>query len=144
MVTEEAAAGGDDQVFHPSGRAFFVYYLAIGICFFGPMINPKAGLDPWLGYGLGSIVVIWVAYRIWGLEYRVTPRGVVKAWRWPAREHLIIWNNLGGVWVRRGIVQSLTRVGNLEIKDLSGGPDMIWFGLDDPMTVKAIIDRRGL
>jgi len=33
-------------------------------------------------------------------------------------------------------------VGNVVIKDKSGGPEMFWFGLANPKEVKAELERR--
>jgi hypothetical protein len=44
--------------------------------------------------------------------------------------------------VRRGLTQTLLQVGNLLIKDVSGGPEMFWFGLANPKEVKEEIERR--
>ena len=148
-MSEKAAAPAAGQVIVPCNRAFFVYYVAIAIFLFGPRINP----DVWLfgvfhfslavGTVLGLLVIALVVYMKWGQEYRLTPRGVMKLWRWPSpRQQEITWENLGEVLVRRGLTQSILRVGNLLIKDKSGGPDMFWFGLANPKEIKDDIDRR--
>jgi hypothetical protein len=64
-------------------------------------------------------------------------------WRWPSpRQREITWENLGDVLVRRGLTQTLLRVGNLIIREQSGGPEMFWFGLANPKEVQAEIERR--
>jgi hypothetical protein len=131
------------RVFRPCGRSFLVYYVAMAICFLGPLINPAAGLPAWLGMVLGLILVAAVVYMRWGQEYQVTPQGVAKVWRWTGRRQEILWGNLGEVLVRRGLTQTLLRVGNLLIKDKSGGPGLFWFGLPDPKAVKDLIQGRG-
>jgi hypothetical protein len=131
------------RVFRPCGRAFFVYYVAMAICFLGPRINPAAGLPAWLGLILGIVVVVAVIYMRWGQEYHLTPRGVSKVWPWSGRRVDIPWDNLGEVVVRRGLTQSLLRVGNLLIQDKSGGPGLFWFGLPNPKAVKDLIEGKG-
>ncbi len=131
------------QVFRSCGRAFLVYYVAMALCFLGPQINPAVGLPPWLGILLGLILVAAVVYMRWGQEYQVTPRGVAKVWRWTGRQHEISWDNLGEVQVSRGLTQALLRVGNVLIRDKSGGSEMFWFGLADPKAVKTLIEQRG-
>jgi hypothetical protein len=130
-------------VFHPCSRAFFVHYVAMAICFLGPQINPKAGLPAWLGVVLGLILVAAVVYMRAGQEYQVSSRGVSKFWRWTGRRQEILWENLGEVMIRKGLTQTLLRVGNLILQDKSGGPGLFWFGLADPKGVKAVIDKRG-
>ncbi|OGR06807.1 MAG: hypothetical protein A3K23_02075 [Desulfobacca sp. RBG_16_58_9] len=137
------AAAPPELVYTPSGRAFFVYYVAMALCFLGPRINPDVGLPVWLGTVLGLILVAAVVYLKWGQEYRITSQGVVKISRWPSpRRQEISWTGLGEVLVRRGLTQTLLQVGNLLIKDASGGPEMFWFGLANPKEVKEEIERR--
>jgi hypothetical protein len=143
MEADKPPTPEGDRSFRPCGRAFLVYYVAIAICFLGPRINPAVGLPVWLGTVLGLIVLAAVVYMKFGQEYRVTSRGVVKVIRWPApREQVIAWGNLGEVQLLRGLTQTILRVGNLLIKDLSGGPEMFWFGLADPKEVKALIEGK--
>ncbi|MBI4644506.1 MAG: hypothetical protein HY790_03940 [Deltaproteobacteria bacterium] len=143
-MTEKAGKGTESTlVFRPCGRAFFVHYVAIAICFLGPRINPEVGLPVWLGMVLGLILVAAVVYMRWGQEYQVTLQGVSKVWRWTGRRQEIPWENLEEVLVRRGLTQTILRVGNVIIRDKSGGPGLFWFGLADPKAVKAVIEERG-
>lgn len=142
MAEKETTDAATTQVFRPCGRAFFVHYVAMAICFLGPQINPGAGLPPWVGLVLGLILVAAVVYMRWGQEYQATPRGVSKVWTWTGGRQEILWENLGEVLIRKGLTQTLFRVGNLVIKDKSGGPDLFWFGLGDPKGVKALIEER--
>jgi hypothetical protein len=142
-MAENQAAATTEVSYSPCGRAFFVYYVAMAICFLGPRINPDVGLPVWLGTVLGLILVAAVVYMKWGQEYRLTPQGVVKIIRWPTPRRLeISWANLGEIRVLRGLTQSLLRVGNLVIKDTSGGPDLFWFGLSHPKEIQEEIGRR--
>jgi hypothetical protein len=100
------------------------------------------GLPVWAGIVLGLIILAAVVYMRWGQEYQVTSRGVSKVWRWGDRREEIPWENLGEVLVRRGLSQTLLRVGNLLIRDKSGGPGLFWFGLADPKAVKEMIEAR--
>lgn len=141
MAANKSGAPGE-QVFRPAGRAFFVYYVAMALCFFGPSLNPAVGVPVWLGLILGLALVAVVAYFKWGQEYRVTAQGLVKIWRWPERRQAIPWENLGEVQVLRGLTQTLLQVGNLLIKDKTGATEMFWFGLRDPKAVQAAIEER--
>jgi hypothetical protein len=144
MAENEMQTGGSEQVFRPCGRAFFVYYVAMAICFLGPYINPEIKwLPPWLGLILGLFVLAAVLYMSWGQEYHLTPRGVAKVWLWPSpRRQEITWENLGEVLVRRGLTQTLMCVGNLLIRDKAGSEGMFWFGLANPKEIKALMDER--
>ena len=143
MTAKETSDAESTRVFGPCGRAFFVHYVAMVICFLGPQINPAAGLPPWLGLVLGLLLVAAVVYMRWGQEYQVTPKGVSKVWRWSGRRQEILWENLGEVLIRKGLTQTFLRVGNLIIQDKSGGSGLFWFGLADPKGVKALIEERG-
>lgn len=144
-----APASSGELVFKPCGRAFFVYYVAMAICLLGPRLNPDVRLF-WgfhfsvaLGTVLGLLIIALVVYLKMGREYRLTSRGVLVVWRWPSpRRQEITWQNLGDVLVRRGLVQTILRVGNLFLRDKSGGPEMFWFGLPNPKEVQAEIMRR--
>jgi len=142
MTEKETSETTSTQVFRPCGRAFFVHYVAMAICFFGPLINPAAGLPPWLGLLLGLLLVAAVIYMRWGQEYQVTSQGVSKVWTWTGRRQEILWENLGEIVIRKGLTQTLFKVGNLVIQDKSGGPGLFWYGLGDPKGVKALIEAR--
>jgi hypothetical protein len=129
------------QTWRPCARAFFVYYVAMGIFFFGPLINPEAWLSPRWGLILGLIVMAAVAYQ-WNQAYEVSEQGVSKIWRFPQRRHDIPWEHVGEVQVRRGLTQTLLRVGNVFIRDSSGGPAMFWFGLDNPKEVAEFVESH--
>lgn len=142
MAESEIPTSGD-IVIKPSHRAFFVHYVAMFLVFVGPRLNPEVGLPVWLGTLLGLIVLAAVIYQKFGQEYRVTSRGVVRAWRWPSpRQHEIVWENLDEVLVLRGLTQTVLQVGNLAFRDKAGGPEMFWYGLLNPKEVKALIDGK--
>jgi hypothetical protein len=142
MAGNEISPSGD-LVFKPSGRAFFVHYVALFLVLVGPRLNPEVGLPVWLGTFLGLIVLGAVIYQKYGQEYRVTPRGVVRVWRWPSpREQEITWENLGEILVLRGLTQTILQVGNLAFRDKAGARQMFWYGLLNPKDVKDLIERK--
>ncbi len=128
------------RVWRPTARAFFVYYVAMAVFFLGPLINPEAGIPPWLGFFLGVIVVAAVLYQ-WNQEYHLTDRGLSKVWRWPERRQDISWQDVGEIQVTRGFTQTMLRVGNIRILAKAEGAEMFWFGLSNPKEVKDIIER---
>jgi hypothetical protein len=140
-MTEQPPQARGTQVWRPCGRAFFVYYVAMAIAFFGPMINPAVGVPVWLGIVFGLLVAAGVAYNKVGQEYSLTPQGVVKIWRWPVHQQLIAWENVGSIEVRRGLTQTLLQVGNVVIQDRTGGEEMFWYGLLHPKEVKAALEK---
>jgi hypothetical protein len=142
-MTENEIPASGDLVFKPCGRAFFVYYVAIALVVVGPRLNPAVGLPEWLGTILGLIVLAAAIYQRYGSEYRVTSRGVVRAWRWPSpREQELTWENLEEVLVLRGLTQTVLQVGNLAFQNKAGESEMFWYGLLNPKDVKELIDRK--
>ncbi len=148
-MTESQPEPFRDKVFAPCGRAFFVHYVAIVIFLLGPRLNP----DVWifgvfhfsvaLGTILGVAVIALVLYQKLGREYRLTKGGLETVWRWPSpKRQEITWENLGDVLVRRGLMQTILRVGNLILRDKSGKAQMTWFGLANPQEIQAEIDKR--
>ncbi len=138
-MSSSAQSTQKTRVWRPCGRAFFVYYVAMALFFFGPLINPEVGLSPWLGFVLGLIVLAAVVYQ-WTQEYHLTAKGLSKVWRWPERRQEMPWENVGEIQVRRGFIQTMLRVGNVVIRDKTGGPLMFWFGLANPKEVKDSIE----
>ncbi len=136
-----SASEPETLIFRPSARAFYLYYVAMFICFVGPLINPAMGLPVWLGWLLGGVLVVAVLYQM-NQEYQVTRTGVRKVLRWPASYQEIPWDNLGEIKVMRGLTQTLLRVGNLSFQDKRGGPPIFWYGLSDPKAVLSAIEAR--
>ncbi len=148
MATTEPATPVE-LVLKPCGRAFFVYYVAIAICLLGPRLNPNVVLFGFFNFSagvgtvLGLVIIGLVIYLKMGREFRITSRGLQTVWRWPApRQEEIAWENLGEVQVRRGLVQTILRVGNLAFLDNSGGKAMLWFGVPYPKEVRDVIEGR--
>ncbi len=150
-MAEQEMMPAPEEILVPCGRAFMVYYVAIVIFLLGPRFNP----DVWIfgvfhfsvavGTLLGLVLIALVIYLKLGREYCLSQRGLATRWRWPSpRQQEITWENLGDVLLRRGLTQSILRVGNLVIEDKSGGPEMFWFGLANPKEVQEEIERRRL
>ncbi|MBM4283695.1 MAG: hypothetical protein FJ128_00380 [Deltaproteobacteria bacterium] len=140
-MTENKTASAESRVWRPCTRAFFVYYVAMAIAFFGPLINPAVGVPVWLGWLVGLLIAVGVAYHLFGQEYRATPRGLMKVWRWPPQEELLPWENVGAVTIRRGLTQTLLQVGNVVVSRRQGGEEMFWYGLTHPKEVKAALEE---
>ncbi len=134
-VTQEA-------VWRPSARAFLVYYVAIGVAVFGPLINPAVGVPPWLGFLLGLAVLALVGLKKFGQEYRATPQGLKRVGFWPAVTEEIPWPEVGEIKVQRGLTQTLLNAGDVVIWDTKGVPRQCWERLADPKGVKAALEAR--
>jgi len=142
MASSDQASGSREEVWHPSARAFLVYYVAFALAVFGPLINPEMGVPPWLGLILGLLVVAAVFYLKYGQEYRATPRGLKRVGFWPPQEEEIAWTAVGEIRVQRGLTQTCLNAGNLIILDQTGTPRLCWERLADPKGVKAALEAR--
>jgi hypothetical protein len=142
MTAPEIQGQGGVQVWQPCYRAFFVYYVAIFLAIFGPLINPQMGLSPWLGLAIGTLLLTLVYFLKVGQEYQATPRGVARLSRWPAMKEEIPWSEVGEIKIQRGLVQSLLQVGNVVISDKSGTPRLAWERLANPKAVKEALEAR--
>ena len=129
-----------EKVWRPSARAFLVYYVAIAVAIFGPIINPAVGVPLWLGILVGLAVLAALAVRKFGQEYRLTPRGLKRVGFWPAVEEEISWPEVGEIKVQRGLTQTLLNAGNVVIYDNQGVPRLCWERLADPQGVKAALE----
>ena len=142
MASADKSEFSREAVWRPSYRAFFVYYVAIAVAVFGPLINPSWIVPPWVGFIMGMAVLVVMALRKFGQEYRATPQGVKRVSFWPAEEEEIAWPDLGEIKVERGLTQTLLNVGNLVIQDKKGVARLSWERLADPKGVKAVLEDR--
>lgn len=140
------ATQGAGQTFSSSWRAFYLYYVAIAICWFGPRLNPQfssqIGLSPTLGLWLGLILLACVLYLKHGIAYEIGALGVKKIWYWPAKQELIRWEEVKQVRVLAGLTQTLLRIGNVVVESQSqAGQKITFYGVAQPKEVKAAIER---
>ncbi len=142
MASTDKTEISQEAVWRPSYRAFFVYYVAVAVAVFGPLINPAVGVPPWLGLVLGLAILAALALRKFGQEYRATPQGLKRVSSWPAVEEEIAWPEVGEIKVERGLTQTLLNAGNLVIKDKKGVTRFSWERLADPKGVKAVLEDR--
>jgi hypothetical protein len=142
MAATSTTGSSAEAVWRPSSRAFFVYYVAIAVAVFGPLINPAVGIPPWAGWLAGLAVAAAVIVGRFGQEYRATPAGLKHVGRWPPKEVALAWPEVGEVAVQRGLTQTLLNVGNVVIHDKQGVPRLTWDRLADPQGVKAALEAR--
>lgn len=142
MASTDKSEISQEAVWRPSDRAFLVYYVAIAVVVFGPLINPAVGVPPWLGFVLGLAVLAALALRKFGQEYRATPKGLKWIGFWPAVEEEIAWPEVGEIKVERGLTQTLLNAGNVIIHDKKGLPRLSWERLANPKEVKEALEAR--
>ncbi len=147
MYNKETAPPAE-LVIKPCWRAFFVFYVYIATFLIGPWINPNIIIFGYihfsvaLGTVLGLILIALVVYLKLHWEYRVTAQGIMTIWRWPSKQRVITWENLGNIEVHQGLMQMLLQVGYLLLQDKSGGPTMGWNALSYPKEAKRVIEGR--
>ncbi len=132
------------KVFTSSWAAFYLYYVAIAICWLGPQLNPAFAeqifLSQELGLLLGLLLLAGVLYLKYGQHYEMDTEGVKKIYRYPVRQELIRWHEIEKISVRAGLTQTLLRVGNIAIQPRQG-EEMVWYGLESPKLVKTFLER---
>jgi hypothetical protein len=134
------------KVFTTSWAAFYLYYVAIAICWLGPQLNPtfaeRIFLSPPLGFLLGALLLGGVIYLKYGQYYQMDDMGVKKIYRYPPRQEFIRWPEIERISVRAGFTQTLLRVGNVVIQPgRMAGEEMVWYGLESPKLVKTLLER---
>jgi len=142
MAETGTTGSSQEAVWRPSIRAFFVYYVAIAVAVFGPLINPAVGVPPWAGLVIGLLVLGLVFLRMFGQEYRATPAGLRRVSFWPAGEESLAWPEVGQITVQRGLTQTLLNTGTVIFHDKQGVPKLMWERLADPQGVKAALEAR--
>jgi hypothetical protein len=133
----------------PSWKSYFVFYVAIFIFGVGPFLNPQAPLSREAGFLIATVLAAFIILirKYSGYHYgagifsRQFGRGnLVQMKKMPLED-------IASVTVRRGVVHRLVGIGHLHFQPKSSeAPDLWWFGLDQPFTVKKRVEdilRRG-
>lgn len=132
------------KIYSSSWAAFYLYYVAIAICWFGPHLNPefaaKILLSPAVGFVLGLILLGGVFYLKFGQHYEMAGEGVRIVWRQPPKERLIRWPDIESITVRAGLTQTLLGIGSVVIQPRQG-EEMVWYGVDSPKQIKTFLER---
>lgn len=132
------------KVFTTSWAAFYLYYVAMAICWFGPQLNPEFAsrifLTPTVGMLLGLVLLGAVFFLKFGQHFAMDSEGVRRIQRYPAREDLIRWSDIDSINVRVGLTQTFLRVGSVVIRPRHG-EEMVWYGVESPRLVKTLLER---
>ena len=132
------------RIFTSSWAAFYLYYVAIGICWIGPQLNPtfaaKIFLTPEIGFILGLLLVGAVVYLKYGQQYEMDTAGVRISWRYPPRQQLVRWQEINKITVRAGLTQTILGIGNIAIQPHQG-EEIVWYGLESPKLIKTLLER---
>ena len=132
------------RIFTSSWAAFYLYYVAIGICWIGPQLNPtfaaKIFLTPEIGFILGLLLVGAVVYLKYGQQYEMDTAGVTISWRYPPRQQLVRWQEINKITVRAGLTQTILGIGNIAIQPHQG-EEIVWYGLESPKLIKTLLER---
>lgn len=143
-MTDQDRPQRPKKVFTPSWAAFYLYYVAMAICWFGPQVNPEFAarifLTPTLGMLLGLVLLGAVLFLKFGQHFEMDAEGVRRIQRYPAREDLLRWHEIRGITVRVGLTQTLLRIGSVVIQPHQG-EEMVWYGVESPKLVKTLLER---
>jgi hypothetical protein len=133
------------MLFASSWAAFYLYYVAIAICWIGPQLNPtfaaRMFLTPELGVILGLLLLGGVLYLKYGQYYEMDVEGVKITWRYPPRQRRLRWQEIDKITVRAGLTQTILGVGSIDIQPRDAGEEMVWYGLESPKLVKSFLER---
>jgi hypothetical protein len=133
------------KIFSSSWAAFYLYYVAIAICWLGPHLNPtfaaRIFLTPELGFIIGFLLLGGVLYLKYGQHYEMDADGVRVCWRYPPRQRLLRWHEIDRITTRIGLTQTILGVGNVAIQPRGDGEEMVWYGLESPKLVKTLLER---
>jgi hypothetical protein len=135
-----------EKVLTPSWRAFFNYYIATVLCWFGPHLNPEfagqLGLTPDRGLILGLILLAAVWYLKYGQEYRLSETGIAKVKRFPKGEEALEWDEVQRFEMRRGILFIWLNIGNISvIPRQAGRQPLVLSGVPDPKEVIRVMEK---
>ena len=133
-----------NKVFYTSWAAFYLYYVAIAICWLGPQLNPtfadRIFLTPVIGFILGLLLVGGVLYLKYGQQYEMGIEGVKTIWRYPPHEQCFRWHEIDKITVRAGLTQTILGIGNIAFQPRQG-QEMVWYGVESPKLVKTLLER---
>jgi uncharacterized membrane protein YdbT with pleckstrin-like domain len=128
----------------PAWKSYFVFYAAIVIFGFGPVLNPDVGLKPSLGRAVALLLVFFVIYRKKTTKYRVTSARVIRetgGLGLGINKDLPL-EEIASISVRRGITHRLLGIGHLQFQARSSNQlDLWWFGITNPFQVVRDIER---
>jgi hypothetical protein len=143
-MTDIADKTTPKRIFTSSWSAFYLYYVAIAICWLGPRLNPNFAarilLTPAVGFILGLLLLGAVLYLKFGQQYEMDDTGVRTVWRYPPRQQLVRWQEIKEITVRAGLTQTLLGIGNIAIQPRQG-QEIVWYGLESPKLVKTLLER---
>jgi hypothetical protein len=128
----------------PAWRSYFVFYAAILIFGVGPSINPEAGISKSFGLVISIFLILFVIFRRKTTFYHITNDEALRETGLPGQviKKSLSLDGISDLEVRRGIIHRLLGIGHLQFRSNNPAqPDLWWFGIEDPFTVKKNIRR---
>jgi hypothetical protein len=128
----------------PAWRSYFVFYAAILIFGLGPSINPEAGISKSFGLVISIFLILFIIFRRKTTFYRITKEEVLRETGFSCQviKKSSSLDGISDLEVRRGIIHRLLGLGHLQFHSNNPSqPDLWWFGINDPFTVKKNIQR---
>lgn len=128
----------------PAWRSYFVFYTAILIFGIGPSINPEVGISKAFGLVVSIFLILFVILRRKTTFYRISKEEALRETGFAGQvmKKSLPLEGITGIEVRRGVVHRLLGIGHLQFRSQDPGrPDLWWFGIADPFTVKKKIEQ---
>jgi hypothetical protein len=145
MVKKTSVSEQNDLLtLQPSWKSYFVFYAAIVIFGIGPSLNPEMGMNRYLGWVLSILIMFFVVFRRKITFYRIKEGEALRESIFLSKtsKKFLPLEGIAGLKVRRGIVHRLLGIGHLQFcSRLPGQPDLWWFGIQNPFTVKKKIEK---
>ena len=129
-------------VITPHWRAFAVWYVLILLLGTGPMSNPEALLSPGQALVVAVIIGLGVVVKMRTSRLEITQERIRRTGGLLDRRELS-WptDNLEEVFIAAGLTSRILRVGTIVLKPKDDGPQISFWGVEEPKQVKAEIEK---
>ncbi len=130
------------MVLRPHWRAFGVWYLAMLLLGTGPLSNPDAVLSPLQALGIAMLIGLGIAVKTKTSVLTVTRENVSRRGGLIDRRPLERPTaDLARIRIIAGITSRALGVGSLILEFKGEGPEIKFWGVENPKAAKAAIER---
>ena len=133
---------GEGLTIKPHWRAFGVWYLAMLLLGTGPLSNPEAVLSPLQAFAVAMIIALGILIKSRTSVLTVTRESISRRGGLIDRRPLEMPTaSLARVRIVAGLTSRALGVGNLLLEAEGDGPEIKFWGVENPKAVKARIER---
>lgn len=138
----ETRAGGGNLEIRPHWRAFGVWYLAMLLLGTGPLSNPEAVLSPLQALAIALVIGLGIAVKSRTSVLTVTPETITRRGGLIDRRPLALpTSDLARIRIIAGITSRVLGVGSLILEPKGEGPEIKFWGVENPKAVRAEIEK---